>query len=98
MAEKNPDVPIDQSQLLSDSDTSDEEVDPRFKTSLEERHYGTITGLAIATRAALSHSTAQCNPTVEQGLQSRKTMIKKFPSQKATDKTTQTNKTDKETR
>ena len=65
MAEKNPDIPIDESKLLSDSNTSDEEVDSRLKTSPEERHYGTIPGSAIATRAALSHSTAQCNPTVE---------------------------------
>ena len=65
MAEKNSDVPINQSKLLPDSNTSDEEVDSRLKTSPEERHYDTTTRSAIATRAALSHPTAQCNPTVE---------------------------------
>ena len=59
MAEKNTDIPVDQSKLLSDSNTSDEEVDFRLKTSPEERQYGTIPWSAIATKAALSHSTAQ---------------------------------------
>ena len=51
---------------LSDSDTSDEEpINPKLKTSIEERHYGTIPGSVLATQAALSHTHAQANPTVE---------------------------------
>ena len=51
---------------LSDSDTSDDEpINPKLKTSVEERHYGTIPGLVLATQAALSHSQAQANPSVE---------------------------------
>ena len=51
---------------LSDSDTSeDKPINPKLKTSVEERHCGTIPGLALATQAALSHSCAQANPTVE---------------------------------
>ena len=51
---------------LSDSDTSDDEpINPKLKTSVEERHYGTILGSALATQAALSHSWAQANLIVE---------------------------------
>ena len=56
-----------QSDQLSDSDTPDEEVDPQLCTSEEERIYGTIRGSAQATQAALLHTRAQCNPTVERG-------------------------------
>ena len=60
--------PTNQSNQLSDSDTSgDEPINPKLKTSVEERHYGTIPGSTLATQAALSHSCAQANPTVEQG-------------------------------
>ena len=39
----------------SDSDTSDEEqIDPIFKTSKEERHYGTIPGSTLATKMPLA--------------------------------------------
>ena len=55
-------TPSDQ---LSDSDTLDEEADPRLCTSEEERQYGMIKGSAQATQAALSHSRVQTNPTVE---------------------------------
>ena len=54
-----------QSDQLSDSDTPDEEVDPQLCTSEEERIYGMIRGSAQATQAALSHTRAQSNPTVE---------------------------------
>ena len=57
-------TPSDQ---LSDSDTPEEEADPRLRTSKEERQYGTIKGSAQATQAALSHSRVQTNPTVERG-------------------------------
>ena len=65
MAEKTQEEPTNQSKSLTDSDTSDDtEVNPRFKTSIEERQYNTIPGSA-ATRIAFSHSRAQANPTVE---------------------------------
>ena len=42
--------PTNSSKSLTDSDTSDDtEVNPRFKTSVEEREYNTIPGSAIAT-------------------------------------------------
>ena len=43
-----------QSEQLSDSDTPDEEADPRLCTSEEERIYGMIRGSAQATQVALS--------------------------------------------
>ena len=43
MVEKKKEEPANQSKSLTDSDTSDEtEVNPRFKTSVEEREYNTI--------------------------------------------------------
>ena len=40
MAEKTQEEPTNQSKSLTDSDTSDDtEVNPRFKTSVEERQY-----------------------------------------------------------
>ena len=86
------------SDQLSDSDTPDEEADPRLHTSKEERSYGTIRGSAQATQVALSHSRAQTNPTVERG-PPRRSKIKKLPKDKAAEKGTQTkdkeNKSDK---
>ena len=68
MAEGKDENPTNPNNQLSDSDTSDDEqINPKLKTSVEERHYGTIPGLALATQAALSHSQAQENPTVERG-------------------------------
>ena len=59
---------ISQSKYLSDSDLSDDnEINPRLKTSVEERQYNTIPGSAIATCIALSYSRVQVNPTVERG-------------------------------
>ena len=57
-----------QSDYLSDSKSSEDEVNPHLRTSQEERVYGTIKGSTQATQAALSHTTTQCNPTVERGL------------------------------
>ena len=54
-----------QSEQLSDSDTPDEEADPRLRTSEEERIYRAIRGSTQATQLALSHTRAQTNPTVE---------------------------------
>ena len=56
-----------QSDHLSDSDTSEDEVDPQLCTSEEERIYGTIKGSTQATQAALSHTRVQSNPMVERG-------------------------------
>ena len=54
------------SKSLTDSDSSDDnKVNPRFKTSVEERQYNTISESATATHIALSYSRAQVNPTVE---------------------------------
>ena len=55
-----------QSDYLSDSESSEDEVNPHLRTSQEERVYGTIKGSTQATWAALSHTTMQCNPMVEE--------------------------------
>ena len=59
--------PNSQSKYLSDSDSDNNETNPRLKTSIEERKYNTIPGSAIATCIAVSYSRAQVNPTVERG-------------------------------
>ena len=92
MAEGNSEKPKNPNKQLSDSDTSDEEpINPILKTSVEERHYGTIPSSALATQAALSHSRTQANPTVERG-PSHMIRVKKLPKEKATDKSMQTYK------
>ena len=66
IAEGKDEKPTNPNNQLSDSDTSDDKpINPKLKTSVEERHYGTIPGSVLATQAALSHSQAQANPTVE---------------------------------
>ena len=77
-----------QSDYLSDSDTSEEEVDLQLHTSEEERIYGTIKGSAQATQAALSHTRVQSNPTVERG-PLRQPKIKKLSKERAVEKATQ---------
>ena len=84
-----------QIEQLSDSDTPDEEADPRLRTSEEERIYRMIRGSTQATQAALSHSRAQTNPTVERGLP-RRPKIKKLSKDKATEKATQTKDKEKQ--
>ena len=92
MADGNPNKPRSPNKQLRDSDTLDEEpINPILKTSVEERHYGTIPGSALATQAVLSYSRAQANPTVERG-PSHKVKVKILPKEKATDKSTQTEK------
>ena len=87
MAEKKQEEPTNQSKSLTDSDTSDDtEVNPRFKTSVEEREYNTILGSATATQIVLSHSRAQANSTVEHGPLCQKAKIKKRSTDKAKDK------------
>ena len=56
-----------QSDYLSDSESSEEEINPHLCTSEEERVYGTIKRSTQATQAALSHTRVQSNPTVERG-------------------------------
>ena len=91
-AEGFPKKPKCSTKQLSDSDTSDEEqINPILQTSVEERHYRTIPGSALATQIALRHSRVQANPTVERG-PSHKVRIKKLPIEKAADKSTQTEK------
>ena len=87
LAEKKQEEPVNKSKSLTDSDTSDDtEVNPRFKTSVEERKYNTIPGSATATRIALSHSRAQANPSVEYGPLHWKVKVKKSSTDKAKDK------------
>ena len=59
MAEKKPQKIKTQSDYLSDSKSSEDEVNPHLCTSQEERFYGTIKGSAQVTQVALSHTTAQ---------------------------------------
>ena len=82
MTEKK-EEPVSQSKSLSDSDSSgNNEVNPRLKTSVEERQYNTIPGLAIATHIALSYSRAQVNPTVERGPPHQKVKVNKSSAEK----------------
>ena len=68
MVEKNLEEPTNSSKSLTDSDTSDDiDINPRLRTSVEERDYDTIPGSVIATCIALSHSMAQMNLIVECG-------------------------------
>ena len=83
-----------QSDYLSDSESSEDEVNPHLRPSQEERVYGTIKGSAQATQAALSHTTMQSNPTVERGLP-KQPKIKKLSKEQASDKTTQTKEKEK---
>ena len=86
MAEKEKE-PISQSKYLSDSDSSDKnKINPRLKTSVEERQYNTIPGSAIATCIALSYSRAQANPTVERGPPHQKVKVNQPSAQKTKDK------------
>ena len=94
MAEKNPKKMRIQSDYLSDSDSSEEETSHHLCTSLEERLYNTIKGSAQATQAALAHTTAQWNPTVERGL-AKQPKIKKLLKGQASDKLTQMKEKDK---
>ena len=71
--------PNSQSKYLSDSYSDDNEINPRLKTSIEERQYITIPGSAIATQIALSHSRAQVNPTMERVYHDRKLRLRNHP-------------------
>ena len=87
MAEKTQEEPANQSKSLTDSDTSDDtKVNPRFKTSVEERQYNTIPGSVTATCIAFSHSRAEANPIIEQGPPRQKVKVMKPSTDKAKDK------------
>ena len=94
MAGNNPPQKKTPTDYISDSESSDEELNQHLHTSQEERFYNTIKGSAQATQAVLSYTTAQCNPTVERR-PDRKPKIKPLPKKKAEDKTTQTQEKDK---
>ena len=94
MAEKKTQKIKTQSDYLSDSKSSEDEVNPHLRTSQEERVYGTIKGSAQVTQAVLSHTTAQCNPTVERGML-KQPKIKKVSKEQASDKTMQTKEKEK---
>ena len=81
MAEENLPWKKTLTDYISDSESSDKELDQCLRTSQEERFYDTIKGLAPATQAALSYTTVQCNPTVERG-PNRKLKIKHSPKKK----------------
>ena len=94
MAEKNPPQKKTPTDYISDIESSNKELDKCLHTSQEEGFYNTIKGSAQVTQAALSYTTAQCNPTVERG-PNRKLKIEPLPKEKAEDKTTQTQEKDK---
>ena len=94
MAEDNPPQKKKPTDYISDSESSDEELNQHLCTSQEERYYDTIKRSAQATQAALSYTMSQCNPTVERG-PDRKPKIKPLRKEKAKDKTTQTPEKDK---
>ena len=80
--------------ITCQTESSEDEVNPHLRTSQEERVYGTIKGSIQSTQAALSHTTAQCNPTVERGLL-KQPKIKKLSKEQALDKTMQTTEKEK---
>ena len=94
MAESHPPQKKTPINYISDSESSDEELNQHLHTSQEERYHNTIKGSSQATQAALSYTTIQCNPTVEHR-PDRKLKIKPLPKEKAKDKTTQTHEKDK---
>ena len=95
MAEKK-EEPTSQSKSLTDSDSSDDnEVNPQFKMSVEERQYNTIPGSAIATHIALSYSRAQANPTIERGPPCQKVKVNKSSAQKTKAKDSEAQSKDK---
>ena len=95
MAEKK-EEPANQSKSLTDSDSSDDnEVNPRFKTSVEERQYNTRPGSATSTHIALSYSRVQLNPNVERGPQSWKVKVNEPSTDKINAKSSDTKHKDK---
>ena len=87
--------PNSQSKYLSDSDSDNNEINPRLKTSSEERQYNTIPGSASATHIALSYSRVQANPAVERGPPQQKVKTKKPSTEDTKTETTSTPHKDK---
>ena len=94
MVEKKAQKIKTQSDYLSDSKSSEDEVNPHLHTSQEERVYGTIKGSAQVTQVSLSHTTVQCNPMAERG-PLKQPKIKKLSKEQASDKIMQTKEKDK---
>ena len=94
MVEKKAQKIKTQSDYLSDSESSEDQVNPHLCTSQEERVYDTIKGSMQATQAALSHTTMQCNPMVERG-PLKQPKIKKLSKEWVLEKTMQTKVKDK---
>ena len=89
MVEKKVQKTKAQSDYLSDSKSSEDEVNPYLRTSEEERIYGIIKGSAQATQVVLSHTRVQSNPMVERG-PPKQPKIKKLSKEQAANKHTQT--------
>ena len=62
MVEKNPKKTKTQSDYLSDSDSSEEEVNQYLHTSPEERLYSTVKGSVQVTQAALAQLQRSATP------------------------------------
>ena len=86
MAEKKVQKIKVQSDYLSDSELSEDEVNPHLHTSQEERVYGTIKGSAQATGSV--------TPMVERR-PLKQPKIKKLSKEQVVDKTTQTKEKEK---
>ena len=84
-----------QSKYISDSDSNENEINPRLKTSIKERQYNTIPGSAITTCIALSYSRVQANPTVERGPPQQKVKTKKPSAEETKIGTSSTSHKDK---
>ena len=94
MAESNSPQKKTPIEYISDSESSDEELNQHLHTFQEERLYNTIKESAQATQAALAYTKAQCNPTVKRG-PDRQPKLKPLPKEKAQNKMTQTQGKDK---
>ena len=91
MVEKKVQKTTAQSDYLSDSEFSEDKVNPYLVPSQEERVYGTVKG---STQAALSHTRVQCNPMVERG-PPKWPKIKKLSKEQAADKHTEAKEKEK---
>ena len=78
MAEDNPKKKKIPTDYITDSESSEEETNQYLHISQGERLYHTVKGSAQAMQAALVHTTAQCDPTVERG-PAKQLKIKKLP-------------------
>ena len=95
MADKGKEPPSPSKSLTDSNSSDDNKVNPRFKTSVEERQYNTVPGSATATCIALSYSRAQVNPTVERGPPHQKSKVIKPSTDKTKAKSSDTKHKDK---